>query len=105
MIAKTAREVTKTTMEFLLKLKMDGFHIGRTHSDRGQEFSGQFRKWATDRGIMLTRTPGDDPRANCRVEVAVKSFKTQIGRLLKQAEVGSEMWPIAARYVDTLNRS
>ena len=104
MITKTAREVTKTTMEFLLKLKMDGFHVGRIHSDRGHEFSGQFRRWATERGILLTRTPGDDPRANGRVEVAVKSIKTQIRRLLKQAEVGSEMWPLAARYADALNR-
>ena len=56
-------------------------------------------------GIVLTRTPGDDPRANGRVEVAVKSFKTQTRRLLKQADVGSECWPLAARYADALNRS
>ena len=37
--------------------------------------------------------------------VAVKSFKTQIRRLLKQADVGSECWPLAARYADALNRS
>jgi hypothetical protein len=102
MITKTAREVTKTV---ILKLRMDGFHIGRIHSDRGHEFSGVFRKWANSRGIVLTRTPGDDPRANGRVEVAVKSFKTQIRRLLKQADVGSECWPLAARCADALNRS
>ena len=37
--------------------------------------------------------------------MAVKSFKTQIRRLLKQADVGSECWPLAARYADALNRS
>ena len=105
MQTKTAREVIKTAMEFLLKLKMDGFHVGRIHTDRGHEFSGPFKKWALDRGIMLTRAPGDDPRASGRVEVAVKSFKAHIRRLLKQAEVGSEMWPLAARYADALNRS
>ena len=103
MITKTAREVTKTAMDFILKLRMDGFHIGRIHSGRGHEFSGVFRKWANSRGIVLTRTPGDDPRANGRA--AVKSFKTQIRRLLKQADVGSECWPLAARYADALNRS
>ena len=103
MITKTAREVTKTAMDFILKLRMDGFHIGRIHSGRGHEFSGVFRKWANSRGIVLTRTPGDDPRANGRA--AVKSFKTQIRRLLKQADVGSECWPLAARYTDALNRS
>ena len=54
---------------------------------------------------VLARTPGDDPRANGRVEVAVKSLKTQIRRLLKQADVGSGYWPLAARYADALNRS
>ena len=43
MQTKTAREVIKTAMEFLLKLKMDGFHVGRIHTDRGHEFSGPFR--------------------------------------------------------------
>ena len=69
MITKTAREVTKTAMDFIPKLRMDGFHIGRILSGRGHEFSGVFRKWANSRGIVLTRTPGDDPRANGRVEV------------------------------------
>ena len=31
MITKTAKEVTETTMDFILKLKMNGFHIGRIH--------------------------------------------------------------------------
>ncbi|CAL1145209.1 unnamed protein product [Cladocopium goreaui] len=57
------------------------------------------------RGIVLTCTPGDDPHANGRVEAAVKSFKPQIRWLLKQADVGSECWPLAARYADALNRS
>jgi hypothetical protein len=69
---------------------MDGFHIGKIHSDRDHEFSGIFRKWANSRGIVLTRTPGDHSRANDRVEMAVKSFKAQIRRLLKQAVVGSK---------------
>ena len=60
MITKTAREVTKTAMDFILKLRMDGFHIGRIHSDRGHEFSGVFQKWANSRGIVLTCTPGDE---------------------------------------------
>ena len=76
MITKTAREVTKTTMEFL-------------EESTQHEFSGQFPKWATERGIMLTRTPGDDPRANGRVEAAVKSIETQIRRLLSRP-----MWEV-----------
>ena len=39
------------------------------------------------------------------VEGAVKSLKTQICRLLKQADVGSDYWPLAGRSADALNRS
>ena len=51
MITKTAREVSATAMEFVLRLRADGFHIGRIHCDRGHEFEGAFKRWARSRGI------------------------------------------------------
>ena len=41
MITKTSREVTATVMEFVLRLRADGYHVGRIHSDRGHEFNGE----------------------------------------------------------------
>ena len=104
MITKTSREVTATVMEFVLRLRTDGYHVGRIHSDRGHEFSGEFVRWARTRGIHLTKTPGDDPRSNGRAEVTVKQIKEQVRRTLRQAEAGARWWPWAVRYVSELNR-
>ena len=86
MITKTSKEVTATVMEFVLRLRADGYHVGRVHSDRGHEFSGEFVR-ARSRGIYLTKTAGDDPRGNGRAEV--KQIKEQVRRILRQAEVGA----------------
>ena len=103
---KIAREISKTAMDFIFNAQNGWLpHWKKIHLDRDHEFSGVFRKWANSRGIVLTHTPGDNPRANDRMEVAVKSFKAQIRRLLKQAVVGNKYWPLAARYADALTRS
>ena len=104
MTSKNSTEVMNTAIEMLLRLKVDGYDVNRVHTDRGKEFMGAFKKWARARGIIATRTPGDDARSNGRVEVAVQSIKAQIRRTLRQAGVGSEWWPWAARYVNEVNR-
>ena len=104
MTTKTGREVSSTTMDMLMKLKVDGFTVAKIHTDRGHEFSGPFRRWASSRGIILSRTAGDDPRANGRAEVAVKAIKTQIRRVLHHAKVQADWWPWALRYINEINR-
>ncbi|CAL1154020.1 unnamed protein product [Cladocopium goreaui] len=42
--SKKAREVTRVAMEMVLKLKIDGYHVNRIHSDRGHEFLGLDKK-------------------------------------------------------------
>ena len=73
---------------------MDGYHVTRIHSDRGHEFLGSFETWMKSRGILLTRTAGDDLKSNGRAEVTVKSVKNQLKRILLHAEVGSSWWPL-----------
>lgn len=104
MASKKAKEVANTVMEFVLRLRTEGFHVGRIHSDQGHEFAGEFKRWAKQRGIYLTKTPGDDPSGNGRAEVAVKAFKNQIRRTLREAEEDSKWWPWALRYVNEVNR-
>ncbi len=87
MTSKKAEEVTKVIMEFILKLRMDGYYVNRIHTDQGHEFMGYFKKWIVQRGISLTKTPGDDPTSNGRAEVAVQSLKSQVRRTLRQAQV------------------
>ena len=77
MRSKKSKEVTRTAMEMILKLRIDGYHVNRIHSDRGHEFLGSFESWMKTRGIILTRTSGDDPRANGRAEATVKAVKNQ----------------------------
>ena len=104
MVTKTSREVSATAMEFILRLRADGYHVGRIHCDRGHEFDGAFRKWARSRGIYITKTAGDDPQGNGRAEVTVKALKTQVRRALRQANLDSSYWPWALRHVDEINR-
>ena len=102
--SKKAREVTRVAMEMVLKLRMDGCHVTRTHSDRGHEFLRSFETWMKSRGILLTRTAGDDPKSNGRAEVTVKSVKNQLRRILLHAEVESSWWPWALRYLNEIYR-
>ena len=105
MYSKKAKEATMVTMDVLLRQRADGFHSGHIHSDQGHEFQGQFKVWCRERGIHLTRTPGDDPRSTGRAECAVKTIKTQIRRVLLQAVATGSWWPWATRFVNELNRA
>ena len=78
MYSKKVKEVIRVIMDMLLRLRADGFLIGRIYSDQGHEFQGQFKVWGRECGIHLTRTPGDDPRSNGRAECAVKTIKLYI---------------------------
>ena len=100
MTSKASPEVTKTVMEFILRLRIEGYHISRVHTDRGREFSTHMRKWLTSRGVVCTRTAGDNPQSNGRAEAAIQSVKNLIRRLLLQADQGPELWPWAARYLN-----
>ena len=100
MRSKKSKEVTRTAMEMILKLRIDGYHVNRIHSDRGHESLGLFESWMKTRGIILTQTSGDDPRANGRAE----AVKNQARRVLMHAKVGSEWWPWALRYLNEVFR-
>ena len=71
MPSKYAKEIVRAALEMVMRLRADGFHLTRIYSDRGKEFRGKFQAWAESRGILMTRTAGDDPCANGRAEVAV----------------------------------
>ena len=104
MLTKKAMEVTKATMEMVLRLKMDGYTVNRIHTDQGREFSGQFAAYCRRRGIMLTKTAGDEPQANGRAESTVKRVKTMVRKALHQAEKDARWWPWATRYINEILR-
>ena len=104
MKSKKAKEVVATVMEFVLRLRSEGYHVGRIHSDQGHEFAGEFKRWALQRGIYLTKIPGDDPSGNGRAEMAVKAFKNYIRRTVRQASEDAKWWPWALRYANEVER-
>ncbi len=102
--SKQGQEVLRGAMEFILRLKMDGYHVGQVHTDQGGEFGHTLKKWLKNRGITMTRTPGDSPQSNGRAEVAVQSIKAQVRKILRQAGVGVEWWPWAVRHLNEVLR-
>ena len=92
MRTKKSKEVTRTAMEMILKLTCMWIEFTATEATNKA------------RGIILTRTSRDDPRANGRAEATVKAVKNQVRRVLMQAKVGSEWWPWALRYLNEVYR-
>ena len=104
MPSKNTSETIKAAMEMIMRLKADGFEVLRIHTDRGKEFGGKFQSWAMNRGLVVTRTAGDDPRANGRAEVAVQFVKGMLRKALHQAGAEADFWPLASRYVNEILR-
>ena len=58
MFSKKAKEVTRVTMDMLLRLRADGYHVGHIHSDQGHEFQGHFKQWCRERYPSHTNPGG-----------------------------------------------
>ena len=95
---KRTEETLRTAIEFVLRLKADDYHVSQIHTHQGHEYYCQFREWCDKRGILLSRTPGDDPQGNGRAEVAIQGITRQIRATLHQANRGWDWWPMAARH-------
>ena len=56
---RTSSEVTTAVQELVLKLRAEGLHISRVHSDRARELRVEpLRKWLLERGVLSTYTEG-----------------------------------------------
>ena len=100
MPSKGSPHIIKAAMEMTLRLRIDGYHITRVHSDQGKEFSGAFAAWARSRGYVVTRNSGDDPQANGRAEVAVQAVKNTLRRTLHESGIDHADWPLAVRHIN-----
>lgn len=101
---KKTEETLKAAIECVLRLKADGYQVVQIHTDQGHEYYGKFREWCDRRGIIITRTPGDDPQGNGRAEVAIQAVTRQVRAALHSGR-GWEWWPMAARHVAETLRS
>ncbi|CAE7769634.1 GIP [Symbiodinium sp. CCMP2592] len=99
MRTRTAAEVMAAVQELVLKLRAEGLHISRVHSDRARELRVEpLRRWLLERGALSTYTEGQAPQSNGRAEAAVKWVKTAVKRLLESSGLGKENWAVAANY-------
>ena len=99
MASKSAAEVLAATKDILMQVKRLGLTVQRMHTDRGREFICKgFRALCRDRGIVRTTTPGDDFKANGRVEALVGRAKNAVRTYLSGSGMGSEMWGFAMRH-------
>lgn len=72
--------------------------IIRLHCDRAREFVGRtLRTWATNQGMMVTYSAGDEAAGNARVEREIGWLKGRIRLLLGTAKAPLNFWPLAAR--------
>jgi hypothetical protein len=74
--------------------------VVRLHTDRAREFvAAPLRKWAQHRDIVLTKTAGDDYKANGRVEAELGVTKRAIRTVLSAGGYNIEWWPLIAKHV------
>ena len=103
--SKKEKEILVAINQMYMQLRVHGYPILRLHSDLGGEFRGRsIKSWCRSRSIHRTTTAGDDSQANGRCERAVQEVKSWIRRSLLRADRGSELWPMACRYVNELER-
>ncbi|CAE7274707.1 unnamed protein product, partial [Symbiodinium sp. CCMP2456] len=96
---RTSSEVTAAAQELVLKLRAEGCHVSRVHTDRARELRVEpLRRWLLEKGILVTYTEGQAPQANGRAEAAVKWTKSSVKRLLGASGLGKENWAVAANY-------
>ena len=101
MPSKRGDVVLQCIVEMVHQLRIDGFEITQVHSDNGGEFTATcVRRWLRNRGYIQTFTGVNEPQANGRAENAVQQVKNQMRRLLLQAGMGPEWWPVAARHTN-----
>ena len=97
--SKSSSEVLAATKDILMQVKKLGLTVQRVHSDRGREFVNKgFRALCRDRGLVRTTTPGDDYRANGRVEALVGRAKNAVRTYLSATGLGADMWGFAMRH-------
>ena len=99
MASKSSAEVLAATKDILVQIKKLGLAVQRIHSDRGREFICKgFRALCRDRGIVRTTTPGDDYRANGRVEALVGRAKNAVRTYLSSSGMSNDVWGFAMRH-------
>ena len=99
--SKNSEDILRGVSDLYLMLRSEGMYVRQLHSDLGREFKGQgLARWCMERGVLQTFTSGADPQGNGRAERAVQAVKIEVRKMLRGAQVGAELWPLAVRYLN-----
>ena len=98
--SRNSQHVLPAIAKIYSRLRQLGLPVMRLHSDRAREFlAAPLRRWAQNRDIVLTKTAGDDYKANGRCEAELGVTKRAIRTVISAGRFNINLWPLVARHV------
>ena len=98
--SRNANHILPAIARIYSRLRQLGLPVMRLHSDRAREFTSlAVRRWAQARDIVVTKTSGDNYKANGRCECALGQIKRATRTVLSAGGHGINWWPLAAKHV------
>ena len=98
--SRHSQHVLPAIAKIYSRLRQLGLPVMRLHSDRAREFiAAPLRRWAQHRDIVLTKTAGDDYKANGRCEAELGVTKRAIRTVISAGKYSINLWPLVAKHV------
>lgn len=98
--SRNAHHILPAIARIYSRLRQLGLPVMRLHSDRAREFTSlPVRRWAQARDIVITKTSGDNYKANGRCECALGQIKRATRTVLSAGGHNVNWWPLAAKHV------
>ena len=96
--SRNAQHILPAIARIYSRLRQLGLPVLRLHSDRAREFTSiAVRRWAQARDIVVTKTSGDNYKANGRCEGALGQIKRATRTVLSAGGHNIDWWPLAAK--------
>ena len=99
LVSRKAHHVVEMISWIYARVRSMDIPILRLHTDRAREFaSSSFAKWCSNKSILHTMSPGDEPTQNARVERTIGLLKNRVRTLIKASGAAISWWPLALRH-------
>ena len=99
LVSRNSHQVVERVAWIYARVRSMNIPILRLHTDRAREFaSSSFARWCSNRDILHTMSPGDEPTQNARVERTIGLLKNRVRTLIKASGASITWWPLALRH-------
>ena len=99
LVSRKAHHVVEQISWIYARVRSMDIPILRVHTDRAREFaSSSFTRWCSNKSILHTMSPGDEPTQNARVERTIGLLKNRVRTLIKASGASISWWPLALRH-------